>query len=162
MDSLATNSTVKSKKSARYKRIFSQLQALLTKTDNPLARMSTINAVLHHKMENFFWTGFYMIVDGELIVGPYQGPLACQVLEKNKGVCWACINSGIPVIVKNVNEFPGHIACDSRSVSEICIPVKNKNEKIIGVLDVDSRKEGNFDETDAEHLQRIVELINKK
>jgi len=106
----------------RYKRIYEQLRGLLTKTNDKIARMATIVAVLHHKMPHFFWTGFYRIVDGELIVGPYQGPLACQVLGKNKGVCWACVNRKETIIVPDVEKFPGHIACDPRSKSEITVP----------------------------------------
>jgi len=106
----------------RYKRIYEQLRGLFTKTNDKIARMATIVAVLHHKMPHFFWTGFYRIVDGELIVGPYQGPLACQVLEKNKGVCWACVNRKETIIVPDVEKFPGHIACDPRSKSEITVP----------------------------------------
>ena len=149
----------KIKKVQRYQRIYGQLLELLTQTKNITARMSTINAILHHKMDSFFWTGFYILSDGELTAGSYQGPVACQVLEKGKGVCWACIDSGEPVIVKNVRDFPGHIACDNRSVSEICIPLRNRENRIVGVLDIDSRKEGQFDETDAEFLQKITELV---
>lgn len=147
------------RKTKRYKRIYLQLQELVQKTDNTIARMATISAVLYHKMDNFFWTGFYLLLKNELIVGPYQGPLACQMLEKNRGVCWKSINEQQSIIVPDVNKFPGHIACDPRSKSEIVIPVKNNREDIIGVLDVDSNKLNNFDETDALHLERIANLV---
>jgi L-methionine (R)-S-oxide reductase len=111
------------KKKARYQRIYSQLQDLLTKSDDPDARMATIVAVLHHKMESFFWTGFYCLKNGELIVKTYQGPVACQVLEKDTGVCWAGINQEKSIIVPDVHFFPGHITCDSRSQSEIVVPL---------------------------------------
>lgn len=148
-----------SKKEGRYSRIYVQLSELLTKTRNPEARMATIVAVLHHKMDYFFWTGFYILTDGELIVRTYQGPVACQVLEKNKGVCWAGINSGKTIIVPDVHQFPGHIACDSRSNSEIVVPVKGEDGQIIGVLDVDSKNYSAFGEVDAHWLEKIVALI---
>jgi GAF domain-containing protein len=120
--------------------------------------MATITAVLHHKMNYFFWTGFYLLDNGELIVGPYQGSLACIRLNKNTGVCWEGINSGKTVIVPDVHKFPGHIACDSRSNSEIVIPMKGNDGRIIGVLDVDSKEFNSFDETDKTWLERIIQL----
>lgn len=122
--------------------------------------MSTIAAVLHQKMDYFFWTGFYLLDKGELIVGPYQGSLACIKLKKDTGVCWAGINRGETVIVPDVHAFPGHIACDSRSKSEIVIPLRDASGKIIGVLDVDSKELNSFDEVDGEWLERIVSLIH--
>jgi GAF domain-containing protein len=122
--------------------------------------MATINAVLHHKMDGFFWVGFYLLQDDRLIVGPYQGPVACLELPKNKGVCWEGINSGKPVVVPDVHEFPGHIACDPRSRSEIVIPVRNRDSEIIGVLDIDSNRINNFDAYDAEQLQKVVQLLS--
>jgi GAF domain-containing protein len=144
--------------SKRYERIYFQLKELLNKTDDKIAKMATIVAILHHKMPHFFWTGFYRIINGELIVGPYQGPLACQVLEKNKGVCWACINRKEAIIVPEVEKFPGHIACDPRSKSEITIPLLEKNV-VYGVLDVDSTKINAFCEVDRFWLEKIVKLL---
>ena len=149
----------KSKKEKRYERLFGQISDLLKDKDYPLARMATIVAVLHHKMDYFFWTGFYLLEDGELIVGPYQGPVACLVLEKDKGVCWAGVNRGETVVVQDVHAFPGHIACDSRSNSEIVIPLKTSEGDVIGVLDVDSKEHASFDETDARWLEKIVDLV---
>lgn len=94
------------------------------------------------------------------MVGPYQGPLACLELPANTGVCWAGINSGKSVVVPDVHQFPGHIACDSRSKSEIVIPVKDHEGKIFAVLDIDSNLIGNFDDTDREELERIVGLLD--
>jgi GAF domain-containing protein len=121
--------------------------------------MATIVAVLLHKMEYFFWTGFYLINKGEMIVNIYQGPVACQILEKNKGVCWAAFNKKETVIVEDVHKFPDHIACDSRSKSEIVVPFKNKAGEIIGVLDVDSSHKGSFSEVDSRWLEKILELV---
>jgi len=148
-----------SKKQARYQRLFDQLAGLMQKTTDPDARMATIVAVLHHKMECFFWTGFYFLRSGELTVKNYQGPLACQVLEKHAGVCWAAIDRKETVVVPDVHLFPGHIACDSRSLSEIVVPVKNAEGEILGVLDVDSDTLASFDDTDAAWLEKIVNLI---
>ncbi|UCE22609.1 MAG: GAF domain-containing protein [Candidatus Aminicenantes bacterium] len=143
----------------RYERIYEQLQELLTKTENRTARMATMAAILHHKMPHYFWTGFYTLIDGELTVGPYQGPLACQVLEKKKGVCWASVEKEDTIVVPNVHKFPGHIPCDSRSNSEIVVPLFSADGRVWGVLDVDSEKLDTFSETDKEWLEKIVKLI---
>ncbi|MBN1821011.1 MAG: GAF domain-containing protein [Prolixibacteraceae bacterium] len=148
------------KKEGRYNRIYIQLENLLIKSNNREARMATAISVLHHKLEYFFWTGFYMLINGELTVQMYQGPVACQILEKNRGVCWAAINNKKTIIVEDVSDFSGHIACDSRSKSEIAIPFINNEGYIIGVLDVDSNLHASFDQTDARWLGKILELIN--
>lgn len=147
------------KREGRYSRIYEQLKGLLNATENPVSRMATVAAVLHHKMDGYFWTGFYLLKEGELLVGPYQGPAACQVLEKNRGVCWTGINQEKTIIVPDVEKFPGHIACDSRSRSEIVIPLRDKENSIIGVLDVDSKEPGRFDDVDAAGLERILSLL---
>lgn len=147
------------KKESRYSRIYMQLGELLVKSRSINARMATIIAVLHHKMDTFFWTGFYMLENDEMTVQMYQGPVACQVLEKNKGVCWAAFNKKETVIVDDVHQFPGHISCDSRSNSEIVVPLKNHNGEVIGVLDIDSREKSAFDITDGQWLEKILELI---
>ncbi len=148
------------KKEGRYSRIYKQLNELVLKSNNQSARMATIVAVLHHKMEYFFWTGFYLLDEGKMTVNIYQGPVACQILEKDKGVCWAAFNKQEPVIVEDVHAFPGHIACDSRSNSEIVIPFKNKTGEIIGVLDVDSSEKAAFSEVDARWLEKILDLAH--
>jgi GAF domain-containing protein len=151
----------KTKKNGRYSRIYKQLEELVVKSDHSVSRMATVAAVLHHKMEYFFWTGFYLLHEGRLLVGPYQGPVACQELDKNKGVCWAGVNGKETVVVQDVHQFPGHIACDSRSQSEIVVPLRDGKNEIIGVLDVDSKDIGSFDEVDAEWLEKILKLIYK-
>jgi GAF domain-containing protein len=148
-----------SKKQARYLRLYEQLEGLMHKSSDPDARMATIAAVLHHKMGYFFWTGFYFLKSGELTVRNYQGPLACQVLKKHTGVCWASIDQQKTMVVPDVHQFPGHIGCDSRSKSEIVVPVRDLEGNITGVLDVDSEALGSFDMTDAEWLEKIVNLI---
>jgi GAF domain-containing protein len=150
------------KKEGRYNRIFTQLEALLPKTDDPLARMASICAVLHHKMDHFFWTGFYLHKNGKLVVGPYQGPVACQELEKDRGVCWAALNKAAPVLVPDVHAFPGHISCDSRSKSEITLPVLNREGKIVAIFDVDSDQPASFSEVDQQALTEIIKLIYRE
>lgn len=145
------------KKAARYLRVYQQIQNLILQTSDPISKMSTIIAILHHKFDYYFWTGFYHLNDAKLTVGCYQGSLACLVLE-SKGVCWKAINTQETVIVPDVHKFPGHIACDSRSRSEIVVPVfKGKN--VLAVFDVDSKELDIFDDIDANWLEKIVELI---
>jgi len=149
----------KIKKQKRYQRLYLQLEKLLENSNKPITNMATIVAVLHNKIDYFFWTGFYLLDNSELIVGPYQGSLACLKLKKNIGVCWAGINQKKTIIIDDVENFAGHIACDSRSKSEIVIPLKNIKGEIIGVLDVDSKVTNSFDETDAEGLENIIKLV---
>jgi len=151
----------KKKKAGRYERMQKQIEEILLKTNDYNARMSTVIAVLHHKMDYFFWTGYYFLKKDKLIVGQYQGPVACQELKKDVGVCWASINQQSPIIVPDVEKFPGHITCDSRSKSEIVIPVKNNKDEIIGVLDVDSNEYNQFDEIDEKYLTQLLELVFK-
>ena len=148
-----------SRKQGRYNRLYEQLKGLLLKPGNEISQLATIAAVLHHKMDYFFWCGFYLLDKGELIAGPYQGPVACQLLVKDTGVCWAAINQQKTIIVPNVHDFPGHIACDSRSNSEVVVPLKDSRGNIIGVLDVDSKDLNSFDQADAEGLEKILSLL---
>jgi GAF domain-containing protein len=143
----------------RYQRVRAQLEPLLAKTDDAISRMATTAAVLHHKMPGFFWTGFYRLVAGQLVIGPYQGSLACPVLTPRQGVCWAAVERREAIIVPDVNAFPGHIACDSRSKSEIAVPVLGADGQVKAVLDVDSTSLAAFDDTDADHLTRIAAMI---
>ncbi len=148
-----------SAKIAKYQRLYNQIQELTSKVNSPISRMATISAVLHHKMKGYFWTGFYLYKEDELLVGPYQGPLACLRLKKDTGVCWAGIHQQKTIIVDDVETFPGHIACSSLSKSEIVVPVFNLDKQIVGVLDVDSRDLSNFNEEDKEGLEMIVSLV---
>ena len=143
----------------KYERIYIQLKELLKKSNDIDARMCSVVAVLHHKIDYNFWTGFYCLNDGKLIVKTYQGPVACMELKKDDGVCWAAINTKETIIVADVEQFPGHIACDSRSKSEIAVPLKNNIGEIVGVLDIDSKELNSFDKVDADCLQKIVALI---
>ena len=145
---------------ARYERIAEQVRELFTKNDDPIARMATAVAVLHHKMPHYFWTGFYRLMDEKLVVGPYQGPVACAVLPGPEGVCWAGIKQAETIIVPDVEAFPGHVACDARSRSEIVVPLRAADGCMVGVLDVDSDQPEAFSDVDAKGLTRILDLIH--
>jgi GAF domain-containing protein len=110
-------------------------------------------------MGHFFWIGFYRLIDGELLVGPYQGTIACQKLQKDTGVCWACVNQEKSIIVSDVEKFPGHIACDARSRSELVIPVWNSAGAVVAVLDADSDKLDTYDDIDELNLQAVADMI---
>lgn len=144
---------------ARYERIYAQLSELVAgRSPSLVAAMATVCAVLHHKMSHHFWTGFYFVVgEDELHVGPYQGPVACQVL-RGRGVCLHCARTAQPVVVPDVEQFPGHIACDSRSKSEIAMPLLN-GERVVAVLDIDSERVGQFDQDDVAPLAQILSLL---
>lgn len=148
-----------SAKERRYNRLLNQLIELLNQNTTPIAKMSTIAALLHHKIKYYFWTGFYLLEGEELFVGPYQGHLACQKLKAHFGVCWAGIDQQNSIIVSDVSNFSGHIACSSLSQSEIVVPVFDSVNKIAGVMDVDSRDKNSFDEIDQMYLEKIVHLI---
>ena len=149
-------------KEAKYLRIINQITELINPITNPISRMATICAILHHKHSNFFWTGFYLLNSkGELEVSTYQGPLACLKLKKDTGVCWAGINDAKTIIVPDVHKFEGHIACNPLSKSEIVVPLKNK-DNIIGIFDIDSDKINAFDNIDAQYLEVIIDLIFSK
>ncbi len=147
------------KLAARYERVAAQLQQLFANATDPISRMGSAAALLHHKMPHFFWTGFYRLVDGDLIVGPYQGPLACMLLERHTGVCWAAIDSGESIMVADVHAFPGHIACDGRSSSEVVVVVRDGAGEILGVLDVDAAKTDAFTQADVAGLEQVARLI---
>lgn len=146
-------------KQARYERLKEQVQPLLAKSPTPMAAMATISAVLFHKMESFSWCGFYYLHRDELVVGPYQGPVACQTLAPHTGVCWAAIDRNETLVVPDVEAFPGHIACDSRTRSEVVVPIHNATGEVVAVFDVDSHSLNSFDEIDARCLRDIIQLI---
>lgn len=147
------------RRSGRYERIHAQLGELIEgHSPNLIAAMATVCAVLHHRMPHHSWTGFYFVEDEKtLTVGPYQGGVACQVLE-GRGVCLYCARTGQPLVVPDVEQFPGHIACDPRSKSEIVLPLVRQG-RVMAVLDIDSEKLAQFDEDDVAPLQRILALL---
>jgi len=124
-----------------------------------IALMSTINSVLANRFSHFFWTGFYRVCGDRLVVGPYIGTVGCLQIEFGRGVCGTAAQRRETIIVPDVSRFPGHIACDPNSKSEIVVPVFGPDDELIGVLDVDSDQVNAFDEEDARGLQRIVALF---
>jgi L-methionine (R)-S-oxide reductase len=144
---------------ARYQRLVEQLRGFFSDTRDPVARMATAAALLHAKIPGFFWTGWYLLRGGALTIGLYQGPLACLVLPDHEGVCWAGIDRGETVLVADVHAFPGHVACDPRSRSEIVVPLRDSSGAIVGLLDVDSERPAHFDELDREGLEAVADLI---
>lgn len=146
----------------KYQRIIQQVKSVIEKTDDLTARMASVIAIVYHSLDSFFWAGFYRFIDGELLIGPYQGTLACQRLPEEKGVCWAAVEKKQTIIVPDVEKFPGHIACDKRSKSEIVVPCFDADGEIFAVLDVDSEKAAAFDEIDAANLEKIVKILCQK
>ena len=146
---------------ARYQRIRDQIAELIVATDDPVAHRATAAALLHHKIPGVSWTGVYMSRGDDLGVDAYQGPLACLVLERHRGVCWAAIDRDEAFLVPDVHAFPGHIACDDRSRSEIVVPLHGPDGMPVGVLDVDSHRPSHFDEIDKEGYELIVALLEE-
>ncbi len=146
-------------KAERYAELAEEIASVLAGESNAVARMATVAAMLAQSFERFFWTGFYL-VDAtrpqELVVGPYQGTLGCLRIAFGRGVCGTAAAQGRTLIVPDVEAFPGHIACDSRSKSEIVVPVFGQGGRLLGVLDVDSAEPAAFDETDARWLEQIL------
>lgn len=147
-------------KRARYNLVSEQLEAVLAGEDDLLAAMTSIVCLLHNAFPYFYWTGFYRRVSkDELLVGPYQGTLGCLRIAFGRGVCGTAAAEERSVLVADVTAFPGHIACDSASASEIVMPVFDAAGELIAVLDVDSTLPAAFDETDRAALESVVELL---
>lgn len=144
-------------KSAMYDQLESQLGSLLEGEGDEVARMANAAALIHQTF-GFWWTGFYRVSGQELILGPFQGPIACMHIPYGRGVCGTAWKERRTVVVPDVELFPGHIACSSESRSEIVVPVWREGE-IAAVLDIDSRELGTFDEADAVRLERLVQLV---
>jgi L-methionine (R)-S-oxide reductase len=145
-------------KEEQYTNLLPQIKGLLTGEDDLVANLANVAAALKEQF-NWLWVGFYLVKENELVLGPFQGPVACTRISKGRGVCGTSWAHAKTLVVPDVEKFPGHIACSSLSKSEIVIPII-KNEEVIGVLDVDSVDFATFDETDETYLQQIVNLIN--
>lgn len=147
-------------KAARYAEVADEIAAVLDGESNRVARMATIASMLADAFESYFWTGFYVVDEHkptELVVGPYQGTLGCLRIPFGRGVCGTAAATGQTQIVEDVHAFPGHIACDSRSASEIVVPVFGPGGELIAVFDVDATTPAAFDAVDAEWLERILQ-----
>ena len=151
--------TLSGDKAARYREVSREIAAVLEGEPNLTARMATVTSMLSATFDHYFWTGFYVVDPSkheELVVGPYQGTLGCLRIAFSRGVCGAAARTRQTQVVKDVHTFPGHIACDSRSQSEIVVPVINAAGELLAVFDVDSESPAAFDEVDREGLEQIL------
>ena len=144
-------------KQEQYESLLPQVEAVMDRNVDSIANMANMAAMLHETF-GFWWTGFYRVVDNELVLGPFQGPLACTRIAYGRGVCGSAWKEQRTIVVPDVEQFPGHIACSSASRSEIVVPVF-QNGTIIAVLDIDSDRLGTFDAVDAMYLERIVGML---
>ena len=147
-------------KEEKYKELVEDIRAIIDGESDIIAIMSNIAADIHQTM-GFWWTGFYRVIGDELVLGPFQGPIACMHIAFGRGVCGTAWKRAETVIVPDVEQFPGHIACSSQSRSEIVVPVfsHEDNKKVIAVLDIDSEHLSTFDETDRKYLEEICGLL---
>jgi GAF domain-containing protein len=144
-------------KEEKYQQLLPQIKALVEGEENLIANLANIAAALKQQFD-FLWVGFYLVEGNELVLGPFQGPIACTRIRKGKGVCGTSWDKNEIIVVPDVEAFPGHIACSSQSKSEIVVPLYQKTN-IIGVLDVDSDQLNRFDELDAKYLKDIIALL---
>lgn len=145
-------------KEKKYQELLPQLEALVSGENDLIANLANLMAALKQAF-NFWWVGVYVVKNDELVLGPFQGPIACTRIIKGKGVCGTAWQQAKTIIVDDVDQFPGHIACSSLSKSEIVVPVFNKNKEVIMIIDVDSEKLADFDQTDEVYLNKIANLI---
>tara|TARA_B100001564_G_scaffold300818_1_gene267902 strand:+ start:359 stop:844 length:486 start_codon:yes stop_codon:yes gene_type:complete len=154
------NTPLEKNREKKYINLEEQIKSLIKGEKNNTAILANISAAISQTFK-WLWVGFYVIEDNELVLGPFQGPVACFRIKKGDGVCGAAWKDKKTIIVPDVEKFPGHIACSSISKSEIVVPVFNNKNKVFGVLDIDSDKLNSFDETDKKHLEEIVSIIQK-
>lgn len=140
----------------KYKLLYNQIKSLIQNENDTIANMSNVVAIIHETFK-FWWTGFYRVINNELVLGPFQGPIACTRIGYGKGVCGTSWKEAKTIVVEDVHEFPGHIACSSASKSEIVVPIF-KDSHVVGVLDIDSENLATFDNIDKEWLEKIIEL----
>lgn len=147
-------------KKEKYESFLPQIHALIEAETDLIANLSNISAALKQTF-NFFWVGFYLVKNTELVLGPFQGTIACTRIQKGKGVCGTCWENGKTIIVADVDEFPGHIACSNASRSEIVVPLFDTKNNFVGVLDVDSDVLNDFDEVDRIYLEKLTQQLSK-
>lgn len=150
--------TYPTEKKVLYRLISTQIQGLTDGISDLVANLANVSALLNQALTDINWVGFYLIKDGRLILGPFQGKPACVEIQIGCGVCGTAVEKDEIILVEDVHEFPGHIACDSASRSEIVLPI-HKDEEVIGVLDIDSPLIARFDEEDREGLSRVVQML---
>lgn len=147
-------------KEEKYKSLLPQIEELVKDESDLISNLAQISAALKYSMDGFFWVGFYFRRGDELVLGPFQGPVACSRIKLPQGVCGAAVKNKGTIIVEDVNKFPGHIACSSESKSEIVVPVIY-SDTVIAVLDVDSDSYSNFDDTDKFYLEKLCALVSE-
>ena len=147
-------------KELAYEQLLPQIYALIEGESDHVAILANTAAALHETFKPL-WTGFYMVRGEELVLGPFQGPVACNRIAKGKGVCGSAWESGSSIVVPDVDRFPGHIACSSQSRSEIVVPIADRSGKIVGVLDVDSTVLNNFDDVDRSYLEKLCKHLGE-
>lgn len=148
-------------KAEKYEELLPQLEALISTEDDLIANLANIAAALREYF-GWWWVGFYLVKSNQLILGPFQGPVACTRIKFGKGVCGTCWERKESILVPDVTKFIGHIACSSLSVSEIVVPLFDKNKEVIGVLDLDSESFGVLDEIDVKYLEEVSRMIGRK
>lgn len=145
-------------KEEKYAELYPQIKAVVEDETDAIANMANVSAMLWETF-HWWWTGFYRVIDGVLVLGPFQGPMACTRIKKGRGVCGTAWAENKTQVVPDVELFPGHIACSSASKSEIVVPLHNAEGEVVGVLDIDSEYLNTFDETDKEWLEKIAKLL---
>lgn len=145
-------------KEEKYNVLYTQIESVVSAEADMIARMANVAAMIHATFD-FWWTGFYRVIDGVLVLGPFQGPMACTRIALGRGVCGTAWKERTTLIVPDVELFPGHIACSSASKSEIVVPIIDSDNNVIGVLDIDSERLATFDECDKHWLEKIASLI---
>ena len=145
-------------KAEKYELLYKQIAEVVKYESDSIALMANISAMIHHTF-GFWWTGFYRVIGEELVLAPFQGPMACTRIAYGKGVCGTAWQRGESIVVEDVEQFPGHIACSSLSRSEIVVPIKNKDNDVVAVLDIDSEHLATFDEVDRLSLEKIATLL---
>lgn len=147
-------------KTATYQLLLKQVESLIEGENNPVGQLANTAAILQETM-GWWWTGFYLVNDDTLQLGPFQGPVACYNIKCGRGVCGTAWQENRTIVVPDVEQFPGHIACSSQSRSEIVVPLRGADGEVIGVLDIDSKDLATFDEVDAHWLEQIARVIEK-
>ena len=145
-------------KEEKYATLLPQLKSLIEAEDDVIANMANVAACIMETF-HFWWVGFYRVIDNSLVLGPFQGPLACTRIKRGKGVCGTAWDKAQTIVVEDVEKFPGHIACSSASRSEIVVPIFDRNNHVVAVLDIDSEHLNTFDSTDKKWLEEVVRLF---
>ncbi len=148
-------------KEKKYKQLLKDLKQVIEGETNRISVLANAAALLHEVMSHYFWTGFYLVDGDELALGPFQGSVACYRIKKGRGVCGAAWQEKQTQVVPDVEQFPGHIACNSLSRSEIVVPIYQENHEVAAVLDIDSKELGSFDQVDRQYLEQVAQLLSR-